>query len=179
MTPAPLVFVTVGTDHHRFDRLMDWVERLLARPGAAPVRCVVQHGTSRAPTGAQTHELLPHAQVLDLMRQATLVVTQGGPGGIMDSRRCGRKPVVVPRTAALKEHVDDHQLAFTARMHDAGLICRVDTEEALERVWDAGVADPTPLRLTPAAGEVAEVVGRFGALVEGLVRGRSGRGRNG
>ena len=48
----PVVLVTVGTTHHRFDRLMDWLESWLqAHPNQ--VRMIVQHGTSRLPAGAE------------------------------------------------------------------------------------------------------------------------------
>ena len=71
--------VTVGTDHHRFDRLMDWLERWNAgHPGA--VRWVVQHGSSRPMTGADGFAMKPRADLLELLRAADVVVTQGGPG---------------------------------------------------------------------------------------------------
>ncbi len=43
-TRRPLVFATVGTDHHRFERLMDWMDAWGAHPEA---RLVVQHGNAR------------------------------------------------------------------------------------------------------------------------------------
>jgi UDP-N-acetylglucosamine transferase subunit ALG13 len=45
---TPVVLVVVGTDCHPFDRLVDWVERWQEARGDS-VRCVVQHGSSRAP----------------------------------------------------------------------------------------------------------------------------------
>lgn len=50
MSDLPLVLVTVGTDYHRFDRLIEWVDRWYAETGRGRVRCVVQHGASRAPS---------------------------------------------------------------------------------------------------------------------------------
>ena len=41
--PRPLVFVTVGSDHHRFDRLVSWVDAWAA---GRDVDCVIQYGTS-------------------------------------------------------------------------------------------------------------------------------------
>lgn len=43
----PLVVVTVGGDHHPFNRLMSWIETWLLDEGDR-VRCVVQHGSARA-----------------------------------------------------------------------------------------------------------------------------------
>ena len=52
--PAALdVFVTAGTDHHPFDRLVDMVEAWARARRAAgrPVRVFFQYGTSRPPEG--------------------------------------------------------------------------------------------------------------------------------
>jgi UDP-N-acetylglucosamine transferase subunit ALG13 len=168
----PLVFVTVGTDVHRFDRLIDWVEQWTAGPGAG-VECVVQHGTSRAPAGVRAVELLPLVEVMELMRRATVVVTQGGPGSIIDCRDSGHLPIVVPRRHALGEHVDDHQLAFTARLQREGYLIRVDTQEAFTAALAAGLADPPTLQI-PAADPTAvpPAAQRFGEEVEALVQSR-------
>ena len=48
MGDQPLMLVTVGTDHHLINRLMDWVdEYATTRTGRA--RFIVQYGYSRAP----------------------------------------------------------------------------------------------------------------------------------
>lgn len=172
----PLVFVTVGTDVHPFNRLIDWVERWA--PTADGVEVVVQHGTSRAPAGVRAVELLPLTEVLELMGRAAVVVTQGGPGSVLDCRDTGHLPLVVPRRHALGEHVDDHQLAFTARLHAEGYLRRVDTEPDLIAALGAGLADPGSLCIPPAdPGVVPPAVERFGDEVEALVRSRSGRRR--
>ena len=44
----PLVFVTVGTDHHPFDRLMDWIDRWGARRRERPPRRAARHGRAAA-----------------------------------------------------------------------------------------------------------------------------------
>lgn len=172
----PLVFVTVGTDVHRFDRLMDWIERWAAGPGAH-VECVVQHGSSRAPAGVQALQMLPLDDVLALMRRAAVVVAQGGPGSILDSRSCGRIPLVVPRRHAFAEVVDDHQLAFTQRLHADGHIVRVDTEPELASALATALADPDRLRIAePDPEAVPPAVHRFGDAVEAAVRRRAASG---
>lgn len=172
----PLVFVTAGTDHHRFDRLMNWTERWLTGrrdAGAADVDCVVQHGSSRAPQGARTAELLPQDEVLGLMGRATVVVTQGGPGSIMDCRESGTMPIVVPRRSSLGEHVDDHQVAFTERLSRDGYLLLADTEERFRALLDAAVAAPATVRL-PVRGsvEIPETLERFAAEVARAVHTR-------
>jgi len=169
MRNAPLVgMITVGTDHHRFDRLMDWIERWNAgHPGA--VRWVVQHGSTRPLAGADNFAMSPRAELLDRMRAADLVVTQGGPGGIMDSRACGIIPIVVPRLARLDEVVDDHQVAFARQLSAKGLVLAAESEHDLHAALDRAVADPDALAVGDTASDVSRTVARFADEVARLL----------
>ncbi len=166
---APLTgVVTVGTDHHRFDRLMDWLEHWNAeRPGA--VRWIVQHGSSRPLDGAENVGLLPRDGLLELLRGADLVLTQGGPGGIMDSRACGTVPIVVPRLARLDEVVDDHQVAFARQLARGGLVVVAESEPDLHAALDRAVSDPAALVVGESVSDVSQTVARFADLVGQLL----------
>jgi UDP-N-acetylglucosamine transferase subunit ALG13 len=176
---APLVFVTVGTDHHRFDRLMDWMEQWLAVAGAdrsrrpdragRGVRCVVQHGTARPPAGAECHEFLPHDRMTALFAEAAAVVCQGGPGSITESRQSGRLPIVVPRIPGLREVVDDHQVRFSRHLAALGKIALAESPDALHAHLDRALAEPAAYAVHDGAHAAAPVVARFGQLVEDLV----------
>ncbi len=169
----PLVVVTAGTDVHRFERLVDWVEHWLTTPVAAGVQVVVQHGTSRAPNGPDclTVELLPLPVLLELMQRATVVVAQGGPGGILDARACGKLPLVVPRHHGLGEHVDNHQVAFTTRLATEGYILLADSEQKFGELLESALANPATVRLAPPSGSTPRPVGvsRFEAEVKQLL----------
>ncbi len=115
------VFVTVGTDHHPFDRLIGWVDSWLAN-GSNGTEAFVQYGTSQPPRVAAGKEYLPHDEMDRRIASAKAIVCHGGPGTIIDCMRSGTKPIVVPRRHALGEHVDDHQVRFTRRLEEAGYI---------------------------------------------------------
>jgi UDP-N-acetylglucosamine transferase subunit ALG13 len=167
--------VTVGTDHHRFDRLMDWLERWdAANPGA--VRWTVQHGSSRPMSGADGFAMKPRAELLELLEAADLVVTQGGPGGIMDSRASGTTPIVVPRLARLDEVVDDHQVAFVRQLARNGLLVAAESEAELHAALDRAVLDPASLAAGVGASDVSQTVARFGAAVGQLLARKPARG---
>ena len=160
--------VTVGTDHHRFDRLMDWLESWdAANPGA--VAWIVQHGSSRPMAGADGFAMKPRSELLSLIRAADLVITQGGPGGIMDSRECGVVPIVVPRLARLQEVVDDHQVAFAQQLSRKGLLVLAQSEAELHAALDRAVANPGEFRVDVRAGDVTETVARFAAAVDEML----------
>jgi UDP-N-acetylglucosamine transferase subunit ALG13 len=168
VTSSVDVVVSVGTDHHRFERLVDWIERWALSSGRSRT-IVVQHGTSRAPAGTVSHPLLEQAELRRLMSQAAAVVVQGGPGGIIDSLGVGRRPIVVPRMAALGEHVDNHQVAFAHHVAARGLVTLVESEELLVAELDAAMSDPERFRVQAYVPESARTAERIGQIVDQLV----------
>ena len=155
------IFATVGTDHHPFDRLLDWLEPWAAKH--PDVSLVVQHGHSRPAASGENHQMLGSAELAQRYQEADLIVAQVGPGTIADANAAGLLPVVVPRDPALGEVVDGHQFAFGRFMAEKGRCLTVTTAAELHRTLDALLADPTKARLTaepeqtPASAAVAEL----------------------
>ena len=142
----PLVLVTVGTDHHPFDRLIGWIDRWSP---PAHVRLVVQYGTAVAPRFAECTPFLAPDDFAELLATADAVVCSGGPGAIMEARAAGLRPVVVPRRSSLGEHVDDHQRAFADFMAGRDLITLADDEPTLVAALDAVARAPRAHRDRP------------------------------
>ena len=166
----PLLLVTVGTDHHPFDRLVRWVDAWLAgHPGRLP--CLMQTGTSAPPPGAADWQAyLEYDALQEAMASAAAVVCHGGPGTILGARQVGAVPIVVPRQHRLGEHVDDHQVAFSRRLAaEGGGIHLAETEADLHRLLDRVAADPGAFRSGPEDRATATAVREFGRLVDGLV----------
>ena len=169
----PLVLVTVGTDHHPFDRLVGWVDAWLAGGGAERASCVVQHGKATPPSSRSARleavDYLEHDALSAYVARAAVVVSHGGPATITECRRAGRIPIVVPRRASLGEHVDDHQMLFTARLADRGHVVLVQSGDELARHLDAGVADPSTFAAPSSLDEqLDDAVRRFAGFVADL-----------
>ena len=165
---SPLAFATVGTDHHRFDRLVQWIDNwLLTRRGE--VRFVVQTGTSRKPVHAHAVEYVGYEEMERLVAEATVVVTHGGPGNIMLCRRLGKKPIVVPRRSDLGEHVDDHQLLFSRRIAIEGQIELAESEERLRELLDLAIRDEAFMAVPASQQSVERAVQRFEQLLEAVL----------
>jgi UDP-N-acetylglucosamine transferase subunit ALG13 len=166
------VLVVVGTDHHRFDRIVRWTDEWLEQR-SAPTTVVVQHGSSKTPALARGWSLLPHDELRALMRAAAVVVTHGGPATIMEVRGLGKMPIVVPRDPALGEHVDGHQQRFARRMGAEGLIRLCENQQQFAAALDRAVTDPTSMTVAP--GEDVERVGiavaRVGRLLDEVIAG--------
>jgi UDP-N-acetylglucosamine transferase subunit ALG13 len=163
------VLATVGTDHHPFDRLVEWVDAWAFAVGPQ-VDCFVQIGPCRAPENAGWARSLSHDRLQNLMSRAAAVVCHAGPGTIMDCRRAGLKPIVVPRRRFLGEVVDDHQLSFARRLAGLGHVELVQTQDELKAALDAVVEDPLTYRIDPTRdGDLGATIRRFAALAERLL----------
>lgn len=176
--PDSVVAVLLGTDHHPFPRLIDWVERLATTTDHT---WFVQHGatalpdrlTDRLPDRVHATPILGIDALQDLLTRAAAVVTHGGPGLIMEARAAGHHPIVVPRDPRLGEHVDDHQQRFCARIAREGVITVADDLPALAA---AVLAEHTHGPRRPADGtSVSPAADRLGLLVDALVARRAGR----
>ena len=167
----PLVVVTVGSDHHPFDRLIGWVDRWLHEGGAARVDCLIQYGTARSPLNGRARAYVDHSQLLELMGSATVVIMQGGPIGIAESRRLGRLPIVVPRLSTYNEVVDDHQVTYSRAMAAQGKAAVAESEAELRSLLEVALKTPSAFRTEVEDDrEVAASVHRFAEQVSALAR---------
>ncbi|MEU5947170.1 glycosyltransferase [Micromonospora sp. NPDC049460] len=171
------LLVAVGTDKHPFGRLVGWLEEW--HPGVAEdVGLTVQHGHTRAPGVPGAVPFLGHDELQTAMAEADLVVCHGGPATILEARRHGHLPIVVPRDPTRGEHVDDHQQLFARRLGAAGMVALAETREALFAALTAGLADPSRFAVAadPAASEARRAaVEQVGRIVEELVAASTGR----
>lgn len=166
------VLVAVGTDTHPFDRLIDWLEQWYAST-AGQADMVVQYGRSRPPTIPGAVAFLDHAALQDAMAGAAVVVCHGGPATILEARRHGHLPVVVPRDPGLREHVDDHQQRFVRRLAAAGMVALCESRESLSIALDIGVREPAAYAVPRDHDrrEALAAVDRVGRIVEDLATG--------
>jgi UDP-N-acetylglucosamine transferase subunit ALG13 len=174
-TARPLLLVTVGTDHHPFDRLVGWVDGWLADGGGEKVNCVMQYGTAAPPLHAVGERFMDHDLLQSLMRAATIVVVQGGPIALLEARKLGLIPISVPRRAHLGEVVDNHQAAFCRHMQATGDTVVADDEAALRRHLDEALASPTSVRSAPVDFRMRtqQSIARFAEEADALLASRA------
>jgi UDP-N-acetylglucosamine transferase subunit ALG13 len=162
------LFISAGTDHHPFDRLMAWAGNWAAAHPEDTV--VVQHGTTRPPQGVEAAELFRRDEMRAQIESADVVVISGGPGGVMDVRATGRRPIVVARRHSLGEHVDDHQHAFARHLAATGLAVCVETEDEFTGAVEDARSHPDRWRVTPETAPPSGIA-RIGTLIDELVWG--------
>ena len=113
-----MIFVTVGTNEARFDRLLQAVESF---DGSDEI--VVQHGPSPVrPRGATCVDYLSFEEMTEHIRRARVLIMHAGVGSVLAALGNGARPLVVPRLKRFDEAVDDHQVAFGRRLHEEGLV---------------------------------------------------------
>ncbi|GAA1249800.1 hypothetical protein GCM10009676_40440 [Prauserella halophila] len=160
---SELLVAVLGTDHHPFDRLVSWLDDWIA--DRSDVEAFAQTGYSRPLLSADSADIIPRDELVDHLGRARVVVTHGGPNTIMDARSAGLLPIVVPRTASRGEHVDDHQVAFSRRMAEAGWIHLAETEAALRTQLDRAYTDPMAYRICGDASPASRAAENVGAVL--------------
>jgi UDP-N-acetylglucosamine transferase subunit ALG13 len=161
------MFVTVGTDHHPFERLISWAEHWAVRMPDWDVQ--IQHGRTRPPVHGNGFAFSDHARLQQLFELSDVIVTHGGPATITEARRLGHRPIVVPRDPRLGEHVDNHQQLFARRLGSSGVVELAETEDDF---LAAVVAISYLPRQRQSSDVVPPGVFKVGAVVEGLARPR-------
>jgi UDP-N-acetylglucosamine transferase subunit ALG13 len=171
----PTILVMVGTDYHPFPRLVTWTDAWFAEQRAGTVECLIQHGTTPPPLHASGRDYLTRADLDDTLRRAAVVVCHGGPSTIVETRRRGLKPIVLPRSGARGEHVDDHQCRFTAAMARRGMIHLVHDEDGLREALAEALRAPLVVSHDDEGCDPSVAAARLGLLVDRLVAARRPR----
>lgn len=148
------VVVCLGTsEQYGFPRLIERMIEIL--PASTDV--LWQTGnTDVAGLGIAARAFVPAAELDQAIAEADVVVTHAGTGTALTALEAGKAPVLVPRSRAHDENVDDHQSLISAELARRGLALDVrpdtltpaDLMTAMRRRV-VQRPDPPPLRLAP------------------------------
>ena len=166
---GPRVVVTVGTDHHPFDRLIGWTNDWLRQHPEHIPGFFVQSGAASVQPDCAGSRFLDAGQLGALLDMADVMLCHGGPGSISDAWERGQVPIVVPRLRRLGEVVDDHQVDFCRKLAELGRVRLAEEPAGLAELLDEAAHDHTRFRTTVPEADISAAVGRFGDLVDELV----------
>lgn len=162
-----LILVSVGTDHHPFDRLVTKMDSwALTHPSDS---VIIQYGTAMEPTTAKGHKLIAHPDLCALFGRADVVICHGGPSTVMDARMAGKMPLVLPRDPGRGEHIDGHQIRFAEHIHRHGLARTMSSEDELAEAIEDVLADPAAYTIPSEEREAPPGVVQFGRAVDDLL----------
>ncbi|MDD3416419.1 MAG: glycosyltransferase [Lachnospiraceae bacterium] len=107
-----MIFVTVGTHEQPFNRLLEYVDNM-KRDGVITEEVIMQTGFSTyEPKYCKWSKLLPYKEMVQIVKEARIVITHGGPASFIMPLQIGKTPIVVPRQKQYGEHVNNHQVDF-------------------------------------------------------------------
>jgi UDP-N-acetylglucosamine--N-acetylmuramyl-(pentapeptide) pyrophosphoryl-undecaprenol N-acetylglucosamine transferase len=129
LQPAPLRRVVVSLGLHKGFGFRRAVEQLVqVIPEGTEV--LWQTGdTNTSGLAIKSHVNLPTHELLSAIAECDAVITHAGIGSILSALQAGKRPVVIPRRAQFKEHVDDHQTLIAGELAKRDLVVRAEADE--------------------------------------------------
>lgn len=130
-----MIFVTVGTHEQPFNRLVEYMDKWA---GEHEEKVIVQAGFSTfEPKNCEWQKLFQYQKMAQLVAEARIVITHGGPSSFIAPLQIGKTPIVVPRKHEFNEHVNNHQVSFAKAVEERmGTIKVVENVDELSRVID-------------------------------------------
>jgi UDP-N-acetylglucosamine transferase subunit ALG13 len=138
VAPAPIkrAVVVMGTlRKYQYTRFLEAVVPLLQPDGAleraqgSPVETLWQTGFTHADGfDIDARDFVPSGELDAAIADADLVIGHAGAGTTLTALSEGRLPVLLPRSAARVENMDDHQQLFADLLDQRGLAIRRDPD---------------------------------------------------
>ena len=117
-----MILVTLGTQKFQFDRLLQAIDRLII-DGTIKEEVIVQAGSSTYTSkNFKSFRSFSPEEMKKRQEAASLIITHGGTGSIIEPLKMKKKVIAVPRLAKYGEHVDDHQIEIVDELAEAGYI---------------------------------------------------------
>ena len=138
-----MIFVTVGTHEQPFNRLVEYMDKWAAEHDE---EVIIQTGFSTyEPENCKWSKLYPYSEMVELVEQARIVITHGGPSSFIMPLQIGKIPIVVPRKKEYDEHVNDHQIQLLEAFESKGYIIYMrDLDRIEEYLKQAETFAPEP-----------------------------------
>jgi UDP-N-acetylglucosamine transferase subunit ALG13 len=170
-----MILITVGQERFPFDRLLRLADEAAAGgdfegPAFAQTGC-----SDYVPRSFPHADFLPPDRLRELIRGSALIITHGGVGTVVQCLEEDKVPLILPRDPRRGEHVDGHQLEFSARLEaecrvlvahdDADFRAKLRDHARLIRGIRAG-------RRPPAKAPLIEFLRDFSRQVQDRVSGR-------
>lgn len=154
-----MIFVMLGTNPYPFDRLLSAVDRWAAVSGD---KLIAQTGhTKLSVKHIECHDFVSHEQIKAWIRDADLVITQGGFGSLRDCLIAGKPTIAVPRLPAYGECQDQQSEIVDALASEGRVVALYDAEQlpqAIQQVRQLPVVSPYHSEIPRIVAEAVESV---------------------
>lgn len=131
-----MIFVTVGTQL-AFDRMIKAVDEYYCN--AQQKEIFAQIGPSKyKPKNMAFSQFISPTDADDYFKKADLVIAHAGTGSIFTALKYKKPIIIMPRSAELHEHRNDHQIATTKWAKKLPGVWAVDDEKELILLLESG-----------------------------------------
>lgn len=129
-----MIFATVGTHEQPFNRLVECLDNL-KKNGTIKEKIIIQTGYSTYKLQyCEGKDFFSYQEMINLVAEARIVITHGGPSSFIMPLQFGKIPIVVPRKYEFNEHVNDHQVLFTKTVAE-----RMENIIVVENIIELGI----------------------------------------
>jgi len=113
-----MIFITTGTTHLPFSRLIDFCIDYFFDKNKETViiQNTIYKNKRKLPDHIQIKKTIRQNQILFFYQKARIVISAAGEGTIMQMiEHTTQKPILFPRNPIFKEHVDDQQIRIAQK----------------------------------------------------------------
>lgn len=129
-----MILVLLGTQDKPFARLLEEIDKLKKKK-VIKDKIIVQAGfTKYESENMEIFDLKPVEELLELQKEADLIITHGGVGSILSNLQIDKKVIAVPRLEEYGEHTNNHQIQIVNEFFNTGYILKADNPSDLEKV---------------------------------------------
>jgi len=124
-----LIYVTTGTCHFNFDRMLNLVKNCVNELDADIYDLTLQYGSSNETTmncAVEIADFFSRERSEYLYQHAKFVFSHCGIGSIYNSLKYSTPTIIIPRLAKYLEFSDDHQLQIANEIKNNPLIFMLD-----------------------------------------------------
>ncbi|MBQ6477491.1 MAG: hypothetical protein IJI43_03560 [Bacilli bacterium] len=117
-----MIFVTLGTQDKSFKRLLKAIDKAISS-GEIKDKVIVQAGYTKYKTdNMEIFDLCGPRKFKQYMREASIVITHGGVGSILEALKEEKPVIAAARLSKYKEHTNDHQKQIVSEFAKEGYL---------------------------------------------------------
>ena len=129
-----MIFVILGTQDKTFPRLLEAVEKQIAK-GNIKDKVIAQVGSTKYESDKmEVIDFMSVEEFNDNIEKADIIITHAGVGTILTALKKNKKIIAAARLKKYGEHVNDHQLQIVEKFSKEGYVLPLTDFEKLDEV---------------------------------------------
>lgn len=155
-----MIFVILGTQKFQFNRLLEMLDNLVAQGIITEPICAQIGNSTYKPVNYDYQEFFTEAEFREKIAASDMIIAHGGLGSMMTSMKLDKKVIVVPRSVAFGEHVDDHQYQLAILFQEKGHVLMAENESQLIAAYEK-ISDFCPVPYRPEENYIESALKKY------------------